>query len=429
MTTRPETSRTTLYGNFWLRTFAPALLCAMASIAIPSAQAQTLHVLYPVADTPAGANSYGGVTLDAAGNLYGMMGVSPAGSVWELKHERSSWIFQPLYYFKPQNDGRNPEDTVVFGPDGALYGTTIGGGFCFVGLYDCGTVFSMRSSPNPCGNSACLWDETRIHWFGGFDNTSDGSSPAFGRLLFDAAGNIYGTTEDGGSYGQGAVFELVNTEDGWTEHVLYSFRGNSEPQNPLSGLTFDAAGNLYGTTYLGGTNQTGGTVFELIHSGQGWTEKTLYNFQGGNDGANPIGGLVFDAAGNAYGSTAGRNGGLQSGTVFQLSPQADGSWHETVLHVLDGLNGPWSNLVMDASGNLYGTTPGTAQSNYDHFGMVFKLSLVDGSWTFTQLYEFTGGADGAFSYGGATLDAAGNLYGACIGGGANGLGTIWELTP
>jgi uncharacterized repeat protein (TIGR03803 family) len=429
MTTRPEASRTTLFGNFWLRTFAPALLCATASIAMPSSQAQTLRVLYPLSDTPAGVNSYGGVTLDAAGNLYGMMGVGSDGSVWELKHELSSWIFQPLYYFKPQDDGRNPEDTVVFGPDGALYGTTYAGGYsCFVGSHECGTVFSVRSSPNPCGSAICLWNETRVHWFGGLGSFFDGSFPGYGRLIFDSAGNIYGTTEDGGSYGQGAVFELVNTGNGWTEHVLYSFRGNTEPQNPFSGLTFASAGNLYGTTYLGGTNHAG-TAFELIHSGQGWTEKTLYSFGGSNDGGNPIGGLVFDAAGNAYGSTEGRNGGLQSGTVFQLSPQADGSWHETVLYVLDGLYGPWGDLVMDAAGNLYGTTPGTSASNYDHFGMVFKLSVVDGSWTFTRLYEFTGGADGAFSYGGATLDAAGNLYGTCIGGGANGLGTIWELTP
>jgi hypothetical protein len=429
MMNRPGTSMTTLRSSLRLLTFASALLCALTVFTAPAIQAQTLQILYVISDSPASIQDYGGVTLDRAGNLYGTFALNN-GSVWELKREHSSWLFQPLHYFQTHNDGDSPLATVVFGPDGALYGTTFAGGYsCYVGSYECGTVFSLRPSPNPCESVLCLWDETRVHWFGALGATSDGSFPGYGRLIFDPAGNIYGTTENGGSYGQGAVFQLVNTGNGWRENIIYSFSGNGGPQNPFSGLTFDAAGNLYGTTYLGGTNPTGGTVFELIHSGQGWTEKTLYNFQGGNDGANPIGGLVFDAAGNAYGSTAGRTGGQQPGTLFQLSPQADGSWTKTLLHLFDGLNGPWSTMVMDAAGNLYGTTPGTPGQNEDHSGMVFKLSQVDGSWTFTRLHEFGGFPDGAGPYGGVTLDAAGNLYGACTEGGANYQGTIWELTP
>ncbi len=173
---------------------------------------------------------------------------------------------------------------------------------------------------------------------------------------------------------------------------------------------------------------TYGQVYELTRSGQGWNEQTIYNFQGGNDGAVPIGGLVFDAAGNAYGTTAGAYQ-QQPGTVFQLSPQADGTWKETVLYVFPG-NGPVNNLTMDAAGNLYGTTPGTPGINPDHNGMVFKLSQVSGSWTFTQLYEFTGlGDDGAFPSGIVAVDSAGNLYGVTVAAGANAQGTIWELTP
>ncbi len=167
MTNRPGTSRTSLYGNFRLLAFAPALLCAMAVIATPSMQAQTLHVLYALTDRVGGVLS--GLTLDRAGNLYGTTYYGSPESVFELRHERSSWLFQPLYYFHPQNDGHAPFAPVIFGPDGALYGTTIQGGelpFCYYQLGPCGTVYSVQPSPDPCGRTVCLWNETRVHWFG-----------------------------------------------------------------------------------------------------------------------------------------------------------------------------------------------------------------------------------------------------------------------
>jgi hypothetical protein len=425
MTNRPGTSRTALCSNFRLLAFGPALLCALTAIAMPSMQAQTLHVLYALTDTPGGANPTR-LTFDGAGNLYGATSGGPTnGGVFELRHEGSSWIFQPLYNFQPHNDGIAP-GPVVFGPDGALYGTTDEGGLpCYYQFAQCGTVYSLRPSPDPCGSAICLWNETRIHWFGAFDNISDGSNPGYGPLIFDPTGNIYGTTIFGGLHGQGTAFQLVKTQNGWTEHIIANFTSNGSPLNAISGLTFNSAGNLFGTIFMAGSF---GQVFELTPSGQGWNEQAIYSFQGGNDGAYPLGGLIFDAAGNAYGSTY-----EPPGTVFQLSPQQDGSWRETVLHVLAGINGPFygpeSNLAMDASGNLYGTTPGTPFSQEDHNGMVFKLSQVDGSWTFTQLYEFTGGDDGSFPVGGVIVDSAGNLYGACTTGGANQRGTIWEITP
>ncbi len=424
MTNRPGTSRTTLYGNFRLLAFAPALLCAMAVIATPSMQAQTLHVLYALTDRVGGVLS--GLTLDRAGNLYGTTYYGSPESVFELRHERSSWLFQPLYYFHPQNDGHAPFAPVIFGPDGALYGTTIQGGelpFCYYQLGPCGTVYSVQPSPDPCGSTVCLWNETRIHWFGAERAIGDGYNPG-GPLIFDPTGNIYGTTDFGGAYGQGTAYQLVKTQNGWTEHIIANFRNNGSPLDSYSGLTFDSAGNLYGTSSGGGAY---GQVYELTRSGQGWNEQTIYSFQGGNDGANPVGGLVFDAARNAYGTTSGFYYG-QPGTVFQLSPQADGSWRETVLHVFPS-TGPIANLTMDEAGNLYGTTPGNAGVNPDHNGMVFKLSPAGDSWTFTQLYEFTGGDDGAFPSGIVAVDSAGNLYGVTVAAGANAQGTIWELTP
>jgi hypothetical protein len=383
--------------------------------------AQTLHVLYTLTNPPGGGLS--GLTLDQAGNLYGTTYYGSPETVFELRHEGSSWLFQPLYYFHPQNDGHAPFAPVIFGPDGALYGTTIQGGelpFCYFELGPCGTVYSVQPKPGPCGGAICFWNETRIYWFGVFNGVGDGYNPGTGPVIFDPAGNIYGTTNLGGLYGQGTAYQLVKTQNGWTEHIIANFTTNNSAQNNVSGLTFNSTGSLFGTVYSGGPF---GQVFELTPSGQGWNEQTIYSFQGGSNGAYPVGGLVFDAAGNAYGTTAGAYQS-QQGILFQLSPQADGTWKETVLYLFPG-NGPVNNLTMDAAGNIYGTTPGTPGINPDHNGMVFKLSPINGSWTFTQLYEFTGGDDGAFPSGIVAVDPAGNLYGVTVAS----PGTIWELTP
>jgi hypothetical protein len=417
MTNRPGTSRKAMHSNFRSLAVVPALLCALTVIAMQSMQAQTLHVLYTLTNPPGGAFSFG-LTLDQAGNLYGTTYYGNPETVFELRHVHSSWVFQPLYKFLPQNDGHAPFFPVIFGPDGALYGTTIQGGY--YGFLGQGTVFRVQPSPDPCARTFCLWNETPVHWFGGFHNTTDGYLP-YGPLIFDPAGNIYGTTVHGGLYGQGTAYQLVKTQNGWTEHIIANFRNNGLPEDTYSGLTFDSAGNLYGTSSGGGAY---GQVYELTRSGQGWNQQTIYNFQGGNDGASPVGGLVFDAAGNAYGTTAGYYQQPATATVFQLSLQSDGTWRKTILYVFPG-NGPIANLTMDDAGNLYGTTPGTPDINPDSYGMVFKLSPVGDSWTFTQLYEFTGGADGSSPSGSVTVDSAGNLYGACTAS----PGTIWELTP
>ena len=289
--------------------------------------------------------------------------------------------------------------------------------------------------------AAPSWRASVVHHFNG----TDGSYPQ-SPLIFDAAGNLYGTTTAGGAYGGGTVFELSPAAGGgWTQTVLYSFYANaSDGFSPLAGLVFDAAGNLFGTTIGGGLYEYG-TVFELSpKAGGGWTETILHNFGDGTDGAYPAyGSLIFDAAGNLYGTTSSGgaftcqgNGGC--GTVFELSPRPGGEWTESVLHNFgvgtDGYS-PEAGLVQDINGNLFGTTTygGTvfcAVAEYSGCGTIFELTPAGGgSWTETVVHDFSGGMDGATSIAGLTLDAEGNFYGTTEEGGPSNLGTVFRLSP
>src|ERR1019366_3249147 len=251
--------------------------------------------------------------------------------------------------------------------------------------------------------------ETVLHNFN--FNGTDGLSPWAG-LIFDAAGNLYGTTHQGGTYGAGTVFELMPVAGGtWTEQVLHSFSNGADGGDPQAGLIVDTAGNLYGTTVTGGT-YTYGTVFELTPAAGGtWTETVLHNFNSdGTDGTYPSAGLIFDAAGNLYGTT--QDGGTSnSGTVFELSPDGSGGWTEGVLHSFgvgtDGVH-PSQGLVFDAAGNLYGTTfyGGTYA-----YGTAFELTPAGGgTWTEKILHNFNSdGTDGYHPHAGLIPDAVGNL--------------------
>jgi len=264
---------------------------------------------------------------------------------------------------------------------------------------------------------------------------TDGFTP-YSSLIFDASGNLYGTTVLGGTYGCGTVFELSPSGQSWTETVIYSFQSNGKDGcQPYAGLIFDQAGNLYGTTYVGG-NAGQGTVFELSPSGNGqWQEKVLQAFAGSR-GAYPAAGLTFDSAGNLYGTTVeggtGSNCTAGCGVVFELTPTAKGGWNGTVLYDFAGANGdgawPFSRIILDASGNVYGTTFAGGQS---FAGTVFELTPGSGGhWSETVLYSFNdNGKDAAAPTAGVVFDTSGNLYGTTTSGGRFQQGAVFELSP
>jgi hypothetical protein len=285
-----------------------------------------------------------------------------------------------------------------------------------------------------------------------FPSGRQGGNP-FGKLIFDSAGNLYGTTVAGGGFNTncpngwcGAVFELTPTVGGkWKEIVLHDFTWGKNGSVPLSGLIFDSAGNLYGTTYEGGRGscqyRACGLVFELTPTAAGkWEETVLYAFSGGDDGGNPYTGLIFDAAGNLYGTTVlGGKGGL--GVVFELMPTSSGTWKEKVLHTFTGGRdgGQPGGVIFDQAGNLYGdaTVRGdlTKCGGYG-CGVVFRLTPTShGKWKESVLHAFTDGKDGAGPSGSSLIfDSAGSLYGATGGDaegcqGLGGCGLVFKLTP
>jgi uncharacterized repeat protein (TIGR03803 family) len=317
---------------------------------------------------------------------------------------------QILYTFTAGNDGGLPEAGLILDSKGNLYGTTaLGGTSC------CGTVFEL--TPNSNG----IWTEQVLYSFTGGAGTGDGLEP-YGGLIFDRTGNLYGTTLGGGSAGGGTVFELSPGLNGvWTEKVLYSFTGGSNCGAPLFGVILDPVGNLYGTTNSGGTKGFG-CAFELVAGSNGaWSEKTLYSFTGENDGGYPYGSLVFDSTGNLYGS-AQLGGAHDYGIVFEMSPQLNGGWREKVIHSFTGGAGgmsPLGTFVFDRAGNLY----------TDAISAVVELSpSSNGSWTAKNIHNFVGGSDGATAEAGLIIDKAGNLYGMTYSGGSH-RGTVFELTP
>jgi uncharacterized repeat protein (TIGR03803 family) len=271
---------------------------------------------------------------------------------------------------------------------------------------------------------------------------SDGSEP-IGSLALDSAGNIYGTTLSGGSYGFGNVYELIDDGGIWKESVLYNFTGGIDGGSPNAGMIFDKSGRLYGTTLYGGNpncsynGQSGcGVVFQLTNSGGSWTETVLHTFGGGEDGAELYAGLVMDSEGVVYGGTLGGGTGTCNfgcGTVFSLR-EVNGAWKETVLYSFknngkDGI-GVESSLTLDSKGNLYGTTDngGNFKGCQQGCGTVFKLSSPNtrrGRWKETILYSFNG-ADGAYPDAPVILDKAGNLFGTTYSGGTSD-GTVFEL--
>lgn len=316
------------------------------------------------------------------------------------------------------NNGWEPIAGLIADASGNLYGTTFYGG-----AYGVGTVFELL----PQGGT---WTEKVLY---SFNDTGAGGFWANSRLVFGAAGNLYGTTFFGGDFQVGTVFELSPGAGGvWTEQTVHSFDPKNEDGTyPHASLIVDAAGNLYGTA-AGGGHSGNGMVYELSPTGTGtWTEKVLHSFSG-SDGASPYSNLIFDAAGNLYGTTA--YGGTSSactggcGTVFELIPTKSGNWMEKALSFANtnGAN-PYGGLISDASGNLYGVT---SQGGTGNFGVVFKLTPGSGGWNEKILHIFTPHeGDGYNPWAPLIFDGAGNLYGTTSVGGAYGMGSVYELTP
>ena len=409
-----------------------ALLLASAIVPTP-AQAQKFKVLHTFHGKD-GANPFGLLVRDASGNLYGttanggdgkglcvsfFYGCGTAFKLAPTGKER--WV----HSFNLKN-GEGPLAGMTLDPSGNLYGTTYLGGDTKCYQYGCGAVFELDKA----GNSGKV-----LHKFTG---GADGMDPE-PLLARDAAGNLYGTATSP----LGKIFKI---DSAGKLTVLYTFTGGADGCVPFPGVILDAAGNLYGTTAAGGAGfcDSGyGVVFELDTGGN---LVVLHTF-GGGDGANPSSVLLFDSAGNLYGTTLNGGtgcGGAGCGAVFKVSPDGNGTWAESVLHNFCSLSGcadgeaPYRGpLAIDAAGNLYGTTYfGGAHRNCngEGCGLVYKL---DASGDETVLYSFAGGKDGANPFPGVVMDKAGNLYGVAAAGGdsgcpvnsGRGCGVVFRLTP
>ncbi len=422
-----------------LHSVQTAIFLGVLLVVATSATAQTFHVIHAFTGDPQGDDGQPGtgLSIDQAGNLYGTtFGSASDGIVFKMSKQGDTWRFETLYRFTGGIDGYSP-NRVVLGPDGRLYGTTPFGGIgvCPSG---CGKVFRLAPQPTFCRSATCYWTETVLYNFGGSSDPTDGANPR-SDLIFDSAGGIYGTTYSGGGMddsscytsGCGSVFELSPSQGTWLHTTLYSF-GNGYDHNPIAGLIFDASGNLYGTSYDGIGREPYGAIFQLTPGVRNWSRAVLHSFSL-SEGWGVWGDLISDRAGNFYGATA-NDGSGGKGAVFELSPSANG-WNFQVLYSFTGggNGGPFGPLSMDQLGNLYGTTySGGDGAN----GNIFKLTPSNGSWIYTSLHDFTGfNGDGANPISNVVIDAAGNLYGTTTNGGINninctlGCGVVWEITP
>ena len=428
-----------------------ALVASLVMIVVVFASqlpAQTLTVLHNFTGGHDGATPLAGLSMDASGALYGTAekGGAGNGTVFKLAHVNGGWIFTPLYAFGGGSDGADPVARVVFGPQNILYGTTEYGGtsgYCEGPVPGCGTVFALRPFPTTCRSSSCPWLETVVRRF------SDGGDFPQSEVVFDSAGNLYGSAYDGGALNPGGgngcwpdcgvIYKLTPSNGSWTESVIYLFTGyqyGDDGANPIGGLTFDSAGNLYGTASTYG-NCGFGIAFQLTPNGANWNEHRITDFCGaGYGGALPAASMIKDASGNLYGTTMGNYAGYgtQHGSVYEMT-YSNGNWTVDNLYTFPQYGGgPAGQLLMDGAGNLYGTTVtgginpnGTCSA--DGCGLIFKLTPSNGSWTYSILYEFTGGSDGAAPYSNLLMDSSGNFYGTASAGGASGDGVVFQFTP
>jgi len=411
-----------------IASFFGLLLLAVLS---HTAYAQTFSVLHDFTGGADGLGPRDSLTIGPGGVVYGTAefgGTHGNGTVFKLSQVNSHWVFSTLYDFAGGSDGADPIGGVVIGPGGALYGTTQQGG-----PENDGTVFALTPPPTFCRSLTCYWNETILHTFTG---APDGFNPWGETLVFDAAGNIYGTTTNGGVHDAGTVFELSPSGSGYTESIIHNFAGSpNDGANPEAGVVLDAAGNLYGTTGDGGTGRGCdygcGTAFQLTPSGGSWQENVLVNFDFGlaefAGGIYPYSPLVLDASGNLYGTTIYSGNITLNGIVFKLAP-SDGGFTPSLSFAFPSSCQPYGGVIMDSEGNFFGQCVYGGASG---IGWVFELSNCSQHCTVVDLHDFTG-YDGGMPSSPVTLDANGNLYGATEYGGTSincqlGCGVVWEI--
>ncbi|HEY2475993.1 MAG TPA: choice-of-anchor tandem repeat GloVer-containing protein [Candidatus Cybelea sp.] len=375
-------------------------------------------VLYSFTGGSDGGNAATGLVLDSTGNLYGTTvvgGQYTCGTVFKLTPQASPpWPETVLYNFGCYADGKSPHGGVTFDRVNNLYGTTVAGGsggYC--SSDGCGIVYQLTPTA-----------ENALH---NFSAGNDGFGPG-GGVAFDRAGNLYGTTPDGGSYSQGVVYELVRSKTQWRENIIHTFTGGSDGGvGSLGLLLIDKAGSVYGVAEEGGAHSAG-TVFKLSRvSKKTWKFTTLYAFKGTPDAASPYGGLVADASGDLFGTTY-YGGRSRLGAVFELVRRGKNKYTERVLYSFKGGNdgsSSTSTLVFGSSNELYGTT--SAGGGSCDCGTVFKINAKSGKEQ--VLHAFGTGTDGEFPYYGLARDAGGNFYGTTVAGGTHGQGAVFEFTP
>jgi len=415
------------HGRLLAMAAALAMILALAAVMTESAQAQTYSVIYNFTGGADGATPMAGLTANGVNSFYGTAnfggitggpcGSNGCGLVYRVSNSGSGWTLSPLYSFQGGTDGQNPGTAgIAFGPDNGLYSTTYRGGAGCTSGPGCGTVFKLLPPQGP--GQPTQWTETILHSFNG----PNGIGPV-GVPVFDHSGNIDGATNSGGLNNGGVIYELSESNN-WDEIVLAHPYGY-----PGSGLTLDHAGNLYGTTFDGGDNFYG-SVYKLTPAGSGYIFTDLYDFTNGNDGAYPQAGVILDSQGDIYGATT-TGGSGKGGTVFKLT-FSNGQYVYSTLYSFPSpvngriISGPVGNLTMDSAGNLYGTT---FSDGAHGLGAVFKLTPSNGSWTYTSLHDFTNGSDGGLPYSNLVIDSQGNLYGTASQGGASGVGVVFEITP
>jgi uncharacterized repeat protein (TIGR03803 family) len=423
--------------DVWMTLGAITTAIVMVLAATP-ANGQTFTVLHNFTGAGDGSQPESGVTLDQAGNIYGTTnggsldgycGPHDCGGVFKLSRHGSGWLLNSLYTFQGGTDGSEPSTNLLIAPDGSLYGNTFFGGVPGCGFGGgCGIVFQLMPPPSACKAVVCPWIETVLHRFDDGDGGRHPSSP----VVLDASGNVYGTTVNGGAGnpygcvgfdgGCGVVYQLTKTQGAWTENILYSFTGGSDGGTPYGTVVLDHSGNIDGSANFGGNYV--GVVYQVAPSG---IETVLYTLQNQSQQGAYTRGLIADSAGNLYGSAQaqGSNGG---GTVYELSP-GNGTWNFALVYPISGgccnPEGP-ADLVMDQAGSLYGTTFGEGAHG---LGSVFRLTPSSGGWIYTDLHDFTGGADGKWPNSPLALDRSGNIYGTTPYGGTDGYGTVFEITP